>query len=111
MIFNDSPKDNKEIRAELDSVSEFYDTLAQEHIVTRNEFLEMYGYGDDLVTNALADGIILYDTGFLVPLLSKPLPLPSSRIALQNLEEARRKIGRETKLQAGSLAQLLNYLD
>jgi predicted nucleotidyltransferase/HEPN domain-containing protein len=111
LIFNDTPKDDKEIRAQLDSVSEFYDTLAQEHIVTRNEFLEMYGYGDDLVANALADGIVLYDTGFLVPLLSKPLPLPSSRIAMQNLEEARRKIeDAKRNYRGGSLDTTIELL-
>jgi predicted nucleotidyltransferase/uncharacterized protein (UPF0332 family) len=92
LIFSDSPKDHKEIRMQLDSVSGFYDTLAQEHIMNKNEFLEMYGYGDDLVANALANGIVLYDADFLVPLLSKPLPKPSARVAMQNLGEARRKI-------------------
>jgi len=111
LIFNDSPKDAKEIRTQLDSVSGFYDTLAQEHIMTRNEFLEMYGYGDDLVANALAEGIVLYDTGFLVPLLSKPLPLPSSRVAMQNLEEARRKIeDAKRNYRAGSLDTTIELL-
>jgi predicted nucleotidyltransferase/uncharacterized protein (UPF0332 family) len=111
LIFNDSPKDDKKIRTQLDSVSEFYDTLAQEHIMTRNEFLEMYGYGDDLVANALANGIVLYDTGFLVPLLSKPLPLPSSRVATQDLEEARRKIeDAKRNYRAGSLDTTIELL-
>lgn len=111
LIFNDSPKDDKEIRTQLDSVSGFYDTLAQEHIMTRNEFLEMYGYGDDLVANALANGIVLYDTGFLVPLLSKPLPLPSLRVATQDLEEARRKIeDAKRNYRAGSLDTTIELL-
>ena len=92
IIFNERPKQDKEIREQLDSVSRFYETVAQEHVLTKNEFLEMYGLGDDLVVNALAEGIVLHDTGFLIPLLSKQLPLPSSQIAVKNLQEARSKI-------------------
>jgi predicted nucleotidyltransferase/HEPN domain-containing protein len=111
LIFNHRPKDAKEIRAQLDSVSGFYDTLAQEHIMARNEFLDMYGHGDDLVANALAEGIVLYDTGFLVPLLSKPLPVPSSRVAIRNLEEARRKIeDAKRNYRAGSLDTTIELL-
>jgi len=92
LIFNEHPKQDNEIREQLDSVSRFYETVAQEHVLTKNEFLEMYGLGDDLVVNALAEGIVLHDAGFLIPLLSKQLPLPSSQIAVKNLQEARSKI-------------------
>lgn len=92
LVFNERSGRDKEIRAQLDSVSRFYETLAQEHVLTKSEFLEMYGLGDDLVVNALAEGIVLYDNGFVVPLLSKPLPSPSSKIAMESLEEARSKI-------------------
>jgi predicted nucleotidyltransferase/HEPN domain-containing protein len=111
LIFSASPKDDKKIRMQLDSVSGFYDTLLQEHIMTKNEFLEMYGYGDDLVANALANGIVFYDTGFLAPLLSKPLPIPSTRVATQNLEEARRKIeDAKRNYRAGSLDTTIELL-
>lgn len=92
LVFNEAPKQTAETRSQLDSVTRFYQVLVQEHIFTRNEFLEAYGLGDDLVVNAFADGLVLYDSGFLIPLLSKPLPRPSSTVAMQNLEEARKKI-------------------
>jgi len=111
LIFNERPKQDKEIRAKLDSVSRFYETLAQEHIMTKSEFLEMYGLGDDPVVNALAEGIVLYGADFLIPLLSKPLPAPSSKIAMQNLEEARRKIeDAKRNYRAGSLDTALELL-
>lgn len=111
LIFNERPKQDKEIRAKLDSVSRFYETLAQEHIMTKSEFLEMYGLGDDLVVNALAEGIVLYGADFLIPLLSKPLPAPSSKIAMQNLEEARRKIeDAKRNYRAGSLDTALELV-
>ncbi len=92
LVFKGTPARTGEIRSQLDSVSRFYQVLVQEHSFTRNEFLEAYGLGDDLVINALAEGLVLYDDEFLISLLSKPLPRPSTTVAMQNLEEARKKI-------------------
>jgi predicted nucleotidyltransferase/uncharacterized protein (UPF0332 family) len=92
LVFNGVPPQTEEIRSQLDSVSKFYQVLIQEHSFTRHEFLEAYGLGDDLIINALAEGVVLYDDEFLIPLLSKPLPQPSATVAMQNLEEAREKI-------------------
>lgn len=92
LVFKDTPARTGEIRSQLDSVSRFYQVLVQEHTFTRNEFLEAYGLGDDLVINALAEGLVLYDDEFLISLLFKSLPRPSTTVAMQNLEEARKKI-------------------
>ena len=92
LVFKGTPARTGEIRSQLDSVSRFYQVLVQEHTFTRNEFLEAYGLGDDLVINALAEGLVLYDDEFLISLLSKSLPRPSTTVAMQNLEEARKKI-------------------
>ncbi len=92
LIFNEPPLEINDARSQLDTVTRFYQVMVQEHTFTRNEFLEAYEVGDDLVINALADGLVLYDTGFVIPLLSKPLPRPSSTVAVQNLDEARKKI-------------------
>jgi len=92
LVFNGTRARPGEIRSQIDSLSKFYQVLVQEHSFSRNEFLEAYGLGDDLVINALADGLVLYDNGFLIPLLSKPLPRPSAAVAMQNLQEARKKI-------------------
>jgi predicted nucleotidyltransferase/HEPN domain-containing protein len=92
LVFENSPKQMGEIRSQLDSVSKFHRVLVQEHLFAKSEFLEAYALGDDLVVNALADGLVLYDDRFLTPFLSQPLPKPSSAVATQNLEGARRKI-------------------
>jgi len=92
LVFEDSPKNMGEIRSQLDSVSKFHQVLLQEHTFAKSGFLEAYALGDDLVVNALADGLVLYDDRFLTPLLSQPLPKSSLAAAAQNLEEARRKI-------------------
>jgi len=111
LIFSDRTRQDKEIREQLDSVSRFYETLAQEHIMTRDQFTEMYSLGDDLVVNALREGIVLYDSDFLIPLLSKPLPTPSPKIAMRNLEEARRKIeDAKRNYRAGSLDTALELI-
>jgi predicted nucleotidyltransferase len=111
LVFDESPKQIKEIQAQLDSASRFYEVLAQEHILTRNEFLEMYSLGDDLIVNALAEGVVLHDTGFLIPLLSKPLPFPSSAVGVRHLEEARQKIeDAKRNFRAGSLDTTLELV-
>jgi len=92
LVLKDHPKQTGEIRSELDSVSRFHQVLVQEHSYSKSEFLEAYALGDDIVVNALADGLVLYDDGFLIPLLSQPLPKPSLAVAAQNLKEARKKI-------------------
>ena len=40
LIFGERPKQIEEVHGQLDSVSRFYGTLVQEHILTKNEFLE-----------------------------------------------------------------------
>jgi len=92
LVFNGTQARPGEVRSQIDSLGKFYQVLVQEHSFSRSEFLEAYSLGDDLVVNALADGLVLYDDGFLIPLLSKPLPRPSATVAMQNLEEARKKI-------------------
>jgi len=111
LILNERPEQSKEIHARLGFVSRFYETLAQEHVLTKSEFLERYRLGDDLIVNALAEGIVLCDDDFLIPLLSNPLPMPSSKIAVQNLEEARRKIeDAKRNYRAGSLDTTLELI-
>jgi predicted nucleotidyltransferase len=111
LVFDESPRQIKELRTQLDSVSKFYGVLAQEHVLTKNEFLGMYSLGDDLIINALAEGVVLHDTGFLIPLLSKPLPSPSSAVAMRDLEEARSKIeDAKRNFRAGSLDTTLELV-
>jgi len=111
LVFDESPRQIKELRTQLDSVSKFYGVLAQEHVLTKNEFLEMYSLGDDLIINALAEGVVLHDTGLLIPLLSKPLPSPSSAVGIRDLEEARRKIeDAKRNFRAGSLDTTLELV-
>jgi predicted nucleotidyltransferase/uncharacterized protein (UPF0332 family) len=92
LVFNGVQPQSSEIRLELDSVSKFYQVLVQEHSFTRREFLDAYGLGDDLIINALAEGLVLHDDELIIPLLSRPLPRPSTAVAIQNLDEARKKI-------------------
>jgi HEPN domain-containing protein len=71
----------------------------------------MYSLGDDLIVNALAEGLVLHDTGFLIPLLSKPLPFPSSAVAVRHLEEARQKVeDAKRNFRAGSLDTTLELV-
>jgi len=92
LVFDRAATRSGEVRSQIDSLSKFYQIIVQEHSFSRNEFLEAYRLGDDLVINALADGLVLYDDGFVIPLLSKPLPRPSASVAKQDLEEARKKV-------------------
>jgi len=92
LIFNNADSTSRDFRSQIDTLTKFYQVSVQEHTFSRNDFLEDYRLGDDLIINALADGLVLYDQGFVIPLLSNPLPRPSTSVAKQNLEEARDKI-------------------
>jgi uncharacterized protein (UPF0332 family)/predicted nucleotidyltransferase/DNA-binding HxlR family transcriptional regulator len=92
LVFNNIAVMPNEMRSQTDALNRFYQVTVQEHSFGRSDFLEAYQQGDDIIVNALAEGLVLYDNGFIMPLLSKPLPRPSVSVAQQNLEEAREKI-------------------
>ena len=51
-----------------------------------NEFENDYLLANDLVLNALMNGIIIFDNGIMRFLLSKPLPNPSNEVIMQKKE-------------------------
>ncbi len=52
----------------------------------KNEFENDYFLANDLVLNALMNGIVLYDSGIVRFLLTKPLPEPSYDVIMQKKE-------------------------
>jgi predicted nucleotidyltransferase/uncharacterized protein (UPF0332 family)/DNA-binding HxlR family transcriptional regulator len=91
-VFNNIAAMPEGMHSQTELLNKFYRVTVQEHSFGRNDFLEAYQQGDDIIVNALAEGLVLYDNGFIMPLLSKPLPRPSASVAQQDLEEARKKI-------------------
>lgn len=52
----------------------------------KNEFENDYLLANDLVLNALMNGIVVFDNGLIRFLLSKPLPMPSYQVIMEKKE-------------------------
>jgi len=73
---------------EIKRRASFYQTLIQEHCYYEDEFEKGYQKGDDLITNALRDGVVVYDDGYFRGFISRPLPPASPGVIRSLLEQA-----------------------
>lgn len=89
----------------------FFQTIVQKHWYSVSEFEDGYWKGDDVVLNAIRDGIVIHDDGYFRDFAAKPLPSTSPVVvrsllqqAIKDTENARRNLSEE---DYGTVIELL----
>jgi len=102
-----------EVPHEIDRRASFFQTLVEKHWYSVSQFEEGYLKGDDVVLNAIRDGILIHDDGYFMGFASKPLPSTSPVVvrslleqAIKDIENARRNLSQEDYGTAIELLQL-----